>query len=356
MSEPVPVPERAIFQRWPSLRTRLAFTPLAALPTPLDEIEIAHGNQTRTVLVKRDDISSPDYGGNKVRKLEFILGRAQALGATRVITAGAAGSHHALATTVHARTLGMRSTLVLFPQHRTEHVRETLLANHALGAELRFTRRMEGVPYALWRARREHAGETTHLIAPGGSDAYGTLGYVSAALELAGQLQADGRASPSVIHVAAGTLGTVAGIAIGLAAAGLHIPIVGSRITSRIVANRRALTRLVRATLNVLKTAGTEACSEQAALSMIDLRDEQLGAGYGHGTPEGEAAIAAFAAAGLQLDITYTAKAAAALLSEPQHSTAPLFWLTFSAHMPKLPAPGGTAENLPPEFVAYLHS
>src|SRR5690606_35113933 len=145
------------------------------------------------LLVKRDDLCARPYGGNKVRKLEFILAEAKRRGAERLITVGAVGSHHALATTVYGRAHGFRVTLVLFPQQMNEHVRRILLLDYALGAELRYTPRMETVPAAMLAARIAYRGERCRVVPPGGSDAFGTLGYVSAALELAEQI-ADGHA------------------------------------------------------------------------------------------------------------------------------------------------------------------
>src|SRR5690606_757705 len=122
------------------------------------------------------DQSGLPYGGNKVRKLEFLLAHARALGATRLVTAGATGSHHALATTVYGRQLGFDVTLCLFPQPLTDHVRRVLLLDHALGAELRWTPRMETIPLALFRARHAYRKERIFVVAPGGADPIGTLG------------------------------------------------------------------------------------------------------------------------------------------------------------------------------------
>src|SRR5690606_16362197 len=273
--------------------------------------------------VKRDDLCARPYGGNKVRKLECILAEAKRRGARRLITVGAIGSHHALATTVHGRAHGFDVTLVLFPQQVTEHVRRILLLDCALGAELRFTPRMETVPAALLAARLAHRRQRTCVIAAGGSDPVGTLGYVSGALELAEQIADRIAPRPDAVHVAAGTLGTAAGLAIGFALAGLDIPIHATRITSRIVTNERARARLVSRTLSPLR--------------LVRLRHECVGAGYGRETQAGQDATARFRQAGLTLDATYTAKAAAELIAsvgEGGRGTH-LFWHTLSAHEPE---------------------
>jgi D-cysteine desulfhydrase len=343
-----------LFRFAPELRERLPWVPLGRFPTPIDEITLPTAGR---VLVKRDDSCAEGYAGNKVRKLEFLLAAARAAGATRLITAGALGSHHALATAYHGRRLGFDVSLVLFPQPLTDHVRQIVLLDHAAGAELRWARRMEAVPYALWRARLAHRAERAWIIAPGGSCEIGTLGYVSAGLELAEQLRAGACVRPSRIHVAAGTLGTAAGMAIGLAWAGLELPIVASRITSRLVTNQRALDSLIRGTTRVLRRAGAGPPDPSAATRLIELRHDQLGPGYGMATPQALAAQEQLAQCGLRLDVTYTAKAAAGLLAaagDDRTGAPPLLWHTLSAIEPRELLRERNEHALPEPFARYL--
>jgi D-cysteine desulfhydrase len=160
---------------------------------------------------------------------------------------------------------------------------------------------------------------------------------VEAGLELGAQIAAGECPSPESIYVAAGTLGTVVGMAIGLALAGSSIPIHAVRITSQVVTNQRVLRALVRDTLALLRGAGTRLPASEQVLATIDLRHDQVGEGYGRDTEAAGAAAAAFSAAGLQLDGTYTAKAAAALLAEPVSAQPPLFWHTLSRWQPQTP-------------------
>jgi 1-aminocyclopropane-1-carboxylate deaminase/D-cysteine desulfhydrase-like pyridoxal-dependent ACC family enzyme len=349
----------ALFQRAPFLSRHLAWLPLGSFPTAVHAVEV----QGRLVLVKRDDLCAHGYAGNKVRKLEFLLGAARAADVTRLITAGATGSHHAFATAFHGTRNGFDVSLVLFPQPLTPHVRDMLLLDASVGAELRWVRRMEAVPYGMWRARIAHRGTTVQVIPPGGSSPEGTLGYVNAGLELAGQIEAGGTVRPAAIYVPAGTLGTAAGLAIGLAWAGVPVPVIGTRITSRLVTNERVLGTLVRRTLALLRAGGAEPPDARAALRLVQLRHDHIGSGYGQETEAGRDAADAFASAGLRLDATYTAKAAAALLSEPLGDAPPLFWHTLSAVEPRELLPDASAAGLPthaaglpPAFAAYLES
>jgi 1-aminocyclopropane-1-carboxylate deaminase/D-cysteine desulfhydrase-like pyridoxal-dependent ACC family enzyme len=308
--------------------------------------------------IKRDDVSGDPYGGNKVRKLEFLLGAARARGSRRLITVGAAGSHHALATAIYGRAEGFDVTLVLFPQPLTPHVREVLLLDQALGVELRYTRRMELIPAALFATTMRYRNQRAFVIPAGGSDAVGTLGYVNAALELAEQVRAGLLPEPATVVVAAGTLGTAAGLALGFAMAGLKTRIQAVRITARIVTNERVLARLVRGTEVLLKRAGAiELAVAADALARVELLHDHIGAGYGMETERGAAATEQFATHGIHLDPTYTAKAAAAFIARQEALPKPvLFWQTLSAAGPVAKLRSADVADLPKPFREYLLS
>jgi D-cysteine desulfhydrase len=365
-----------LFRRAPELQATVPHLPLGTFPTPVQRISLDDAGRCVPILVKRDDIGAEGYAGNKVRKLEFILADARARGMTRLITAGATGSHHAFATAYHGRAAGFDVSLVLFPQSLTTHVQEMLLLDAAVGAELLWASRMEAVPYGLWRARFAHRREAVCIVAPGGSSELGTYGYINGALELAAQIEDGSAERPSCIHVAAGTLGTVAGIGIGLAWAGLEIPVVATRITARMLTNETMLAALVRSTVARLRSAGAASAPDSAAvLARITMRHDQMGAGYGRATAAGTHATQVFDAAGLRLDSTYTAKAAASLLADASAESAgessrsdhvpagsagadtvalPMFWHTLSAVEPSHLLRGAEQSDLPRPFAKYL--
>jgi len=344
----------ALFRRFPALAERLPWLQLARVPTPVERIGFERFGDGHWI--KRDDLSGALYGGNKVRKLEWVLAEAKRQGAERLITLGAAGSHHALATTAYGRAHGFDVTLVLFPQPLTPHVRDVLLRHHALGAELRWSPRMELLPLVQRLARRAHRGQKGFLIAPGGSDPLGTLGYVSAAMELAEQVESGAMPEPETVHVAMGTMGTAAGLAIGFALTGLSTRIAAVRITSRLVTNAWALRRLVTRTLALLEGGGLELPTPDAVLARIEVRHGCIGRGYGHETTDGRRASELFAAAGAVLDPTYTAKAAVDFFDalERRPSRPHLFWHTLSAVAPEPTAGASDAASLPEPFRRYL--
>lgn len=346
-----------LFRRYPGAAHGIPWLPLGSFPTPVEPLPPLIGARSGADLwVKRDDLSAQPYGGNKVRKLEFLLADARGRERGRLLTAGAAGSHHGLATAIYGGLLGFRVTLLLFPQVVTEHVRRVLLLDYRYGAEVRYVPRMELVPALLWAERAAHFRERPYAIPPGGSNALGSLGYVSAALELADQI-ANGQAPrPAVIYVAAGTLGTAAGLAVGCALAGLETRVAAVRITSRLVTNETALARLVESTCRLLRRAGVPAPAPAEALRRVELIHGHVGRGYGRETEEGHGTAALFARAGLELDATYTAKAAAALLAAiaARPGAVHLFWHTLGGLPANAPGPSVEAAALPPAYGRLL--
>jgi 1-aminocyclopropane-1-carboxylate deaminase/D-cysteine desulfhydrase-like pyridoxal-dependent ACC family enzyme len=317
---------------------------LGRYPTPVQHAAAASAPGC-DLWVKRDDLTNEGYGGNKVRKLEPILAAALAAGARRLITVGAAGSHHVLATTYFGRRAGLEVEAVLVPQPRTPHVMEGLRADLALGLRVFPAASVAlAVPIALARAAR--AG--TYAVAVGGSSVLGSSGYVRAARELATQVREGRMPEPDVCVVALGSGGTAAGLAAGFEAEGLRTRVVGVRVATPGWLVRASAWLLARA---CARRAGVRA--ERATLSAMRARlavDERfLGAGYGAPTEAGaEATRVAGEALGLELDPTYTAKAFASALWHVRARRARhvLYWHTLSS-APMAPLLTGAPVELP---------
>jgi 1-aminocyclopropane-1-carboxylate deaminase/D-cysteine desulfhydrase-like pyridoxal-dependent ACC family enzyme len=335
---PEPLQPSNVLRAMPhSLAARLE---LGRYPTPVELI--APLSDARGELwIKRDDLTHPVYGGNKVRKLERLLAAVPRAGVgerPRIVTMGAVGSHHVLATAYFGARSNMAVEAVLFPQPATAHVAEVLRADSALGARL-FS--APSVPVAaIGTAVRAWGG--AHLVPPGGSNVTGALGYVEAAFELEAQIRRGVLPEPDLCVVALGSGGTAAGLAAGFGAAGLKTRVVGACILQP--------TWLAGMTARALGRACLRRLGSPASLAgrlRVDARF--VGRGYGHATPEGDEATALAAAhAGLPLDPTYTAKAFACALRHLQEGsgqgrTTVLYWHTLSS-APMAPLLAGAPE------------
>ncbi len=232
---------RPLFERFPATR-EIPHTSLATLPTPVQPAPaLASSAGVAELWVKRDDRSGEVYGGNKVRKLEFLLGDALAVGAKRVWTLGAIGSHHCLATTLYARALGLRTLVTHSPQPVTAHVRNNCLAVAAAGAELHLAKGWM-LPVALAtdnvRVRRHQVDLPTYFIPIGGSSPAGALGYVNAALEIDEQIRSGLLPEIDEVYVPVGTAGTLAGLVVGFRLTQRALRVVGVRVVDRVIVNR----------------------------------------------------------------------------------------------------------------------
>ncbi len=274
--------------------------------------------------VKRDDESGALYGGNKVRKLEYILAGARREGKSRLLTVGAAGSHHVLATAIYGRRMGFSVAAVLVPQPSSPHALQNLEACVAQGLEPIAASGFAEVPLQVLAAMDGR----TAFVALGGSSATGTLGYVSAAAELADQIARGELPIPDVIVTALGSGGTVAGLALGLTATGLR-----TRVHAVAVSAPVPLIRFMTSSLIKRVARGLPGVSAEQALGRVTVDGGFLGKGYGFLTEDGERASDEAQGAGLTLDPTYTAKAFAAALARVRAGPpgTVLFWHTLSS-------------------------
>lgn len=327
--------ELALFRLRPALRRLLPRHPALSVPTRVEELALP-GVPPAALWVKRDDRSCPLYGGNKPRKLEFVIGAARARRSQRLVTTGALGTHHGLATTILGRDAGLATSVVLIRQPLTQEVRHTLLLHAAYGARLVYG---GNVPGAALQATRVLAaatlrGERPFLVATGGSSWRGNVGFVNAALELAAQVQAGECPEPAQLYVAVGTGGTLTGLVTGLKLAGLRTRVVGVLVTDILPPSPRRLARGARSLLSRLRRLDPGLPDLLVSPADFDLERGQLGPGYGAPTEAAERAVAAAAAAGLELETTYTGKCLAEILERARNATLPespvLFWNTYN--------------------------
>lgn len=329
-----PATDLALFRAFPALRDALPRCPLLGGPTPVEPLALA-GFAAGTLYVKRDECSAPGYGGNKPRKLEFLLAAALARGSRRLVTTGGIGTNHGLATTIHGARVGLATTLVLIDQPMTPEVREKVLLDAAYGAKLVYGRSVVGAVLATARvmAAAQLRGERPTRIPTGGSSPLGCVGFVSAAFELAEQVRAGVLPEPADLYVPVGTAGTQVGLQLGARLAGLRTRVVGVLVTDILSPTPERMLRTAQATLALLRRADASVPDPDLTLDDFCLLGGHVGGGYGAPTTAGRAAVEAAAAAGLALDTTYTGKCLAALIERAAETTdgPVLFWNTHNA-------------------------
>jgi D-cysteine desulfhydrase family pyridoxal phosphate-dependent enzyme len=300
---------------------RLPRFPLAALPTPLEDApRLSEALGGARILVKRDDMTGLAFGGNKTRKLEYLVADALAHGADTIITAGAAQSNHCRQTAAAARKAGMRCVLVLTKSEHNE-LQGNLLLNALLDAEVRMNdggpgyssdARMQEVADELRRADRK-----PYVVPVGGSNGLGALGYARLVLELQSQLLDRGH-GVDYLYVSSGSGGTQGGLALGKRLYSAPFKIVGVSPGGRADGVAGAAGRAAREGAQLLGMDLVFGAEE------LTVHDEYVGPGYAIPTPASNEAIRLFAQTeGLILDPVYTAKAAAGLIDHVRRGIIP---------------------------------
>jgi D-cysteine desulfhydrase family pyridoxal phosphate-dependent enzyme len=305
------------------LRTRLEAHPRLALgetPTPLQPLPRLAAELGRPLFVKRDDLLGPALGGNKTRKLEYLMADAQRQGATRVVTFGGLQSNHARLTAAAARLCGMEAHLLYF-ERRPEPLRGNMLLNQILGARMHF------VPFASRRPRPRSLHALVRMvrlvarlrvgphyyIPVGGHTWLGALGYVRAALEIDEQARGLGIGDAWLV-LAAGSGGTLAGLLAGLR-------LIGSRLRPLGIDVGR-LWKAFPAAIAHLAAEVSAHLGEPVAFSAADVplvESTFVGKAYGRPSEAGHAALERLARAeAIVLDPVYTSKAFAGLLDLAQ--------------------------------------
>jgi len=307
---------------------------LAQLPTPLEALEtLSKALGGPHVLIKRDDQTGLAMGGNKTRKLEFLLGDARSLGTDTIITAGAAQSNHCRQTVAAARRAGLDCHLVLGGE-AGQAPQGNLLLDELMGATIHWTgMERRGERMAELEEELRSQGRRPYTIPYGGSNPIGAVGYAVAVAELLEQLDAR-KLSLDRIVIASSSGGTHAGIAVGARAAGLSVPLLGISIDKGErdpIPFEQQLAALANATAGRLGSPGDFRPEDFA------LRYEFLGGGYGVvGALEREAIRLLARTEAVLLDPVYTGRAMGALLAliasgEIDRGETVLFWHTGGA-------------------------
>jgi D-cysteine desulfhydrase len=343
--------QRAIplFNRYPILYNHLSYIELADLPTPIEKLpNLARLYAVPHLYIKRDDLTGKDlgndvrlFGGNKVRKLEFLLADALAHQAPSVVTFGCAGSNHATATALYCQELGIPCTVMLKPQHNNHIVQRNLLLNLYAQAEIIFspTTSLRACATASLLSDTALAyGKFPYVFPTGGSNARGALGYVNAAFELQEQIAQGAMPMPDRIYLPLASAGTIAGLLLGLKATGIQTKVYGITVEPGDSASfMNTVQHLFDATNQLLQSLDpqfpTFTCTPHDITIVTDFAGEE----YALFTQEAMAAIKKMnEQEKILLDGVYSGKAFAALLYDLQQRSIKkgevvLFWNTFHA-------------------------
>jgi len=328
-----------LFSAFPGLARAVPRLPLGQWPTPIERWESVGAHfGLRALYVKREDRSHPRWGGNKPRGLEFTLAEAQRRGARAILTVGAAGSHHVVTTACLARTMGIETTALLTPQapagYVGRNIREALgagarlLPTHYATLPLRFA--------AAWLRLRWRHGAAMMVIPPGGTSAAACVGHVNAGFELAAQVRAGEMPSPDAVFVPLGSLGTAAGLAVGLRLAGMATRVVGVVAFHPWYCTAGRLAAMARRIARWLAARDASVPRLAFARSEFDVVCSSWGRRYAQVTHQGaEAAREVARLGGPMLDGTYSSKTFVGMVDFARRSgwegRTLLYWHTYRA-------------------------
>ena len=297
------------------LLSRFPRVQLAHLPTPLEFLpRLTEHLGGPNIYVKRDDCTGLGTGGNKTRKLEFLMADALEKKATAIITQGAVQSNHARQTAAAACKLGMKSELV-FERRVTDATEPYLYSgnvflDHIYGANIRDVEKGSDMNAEMARVAEEleAQGETPYIVPGGGSHPIGALGYVGCALELIDQANARGLVIDHIVH-ATGSAGTQGGLVVGVQASSSGIPILGIGVNVPRDAQEQKVYDLAVETAEYVGAPGSVARDDVVA------NCDYVGDGYGVPTKAmNDAVILLARLEGLLFDPVYSGKGLAGLI------------------------------------------
>lgn len=364
-----------LFEKFPDLVGKIPHTCLCDLPTPIIKIE-TFGNAVgcKNIYMKADYLAgkklSPElaleygfthlYGGNKPRKLEFLLADAASKAKDTIITYGCAGSNHALATAVYAKELGFKNCILMLKnQPNSQVVRHNLLLDYYYGALLQFYKNNQARGVASKSITDND--QKAYFIPTGGSNEIGALGFVEAAFELKEQIMQGKLPEPDLIYVPAGSFGTIAGLLFGMQLVGLSSKLVAVAVEPEEIENEiYVITKKLFKKINVLLN------SFDKTVGQIEFPEEKLiinknfaGQEYGLFTSQAVNAIKIFKdTENIKIEGTYSSRAVAAIVEDAANGLLfdkkVLLWNTFCSIDYSLLTKNISYKDLPVEFHRYF--
>lgn len=320
-----------VFSRYPKLKQVLKPQPFACLPTPVKRLT----NLSPYAWIKRDDLTHPEYGGNKIRKLDFVLADIKRKNKRHVITFGATGTNAGVATAMMCYRNHLKCTVYLFEQPLAQTVKNNIALMQAYGAELIFCGSLLKTVLNFYSSRYR-LKRTSYFLWAGCSNSVATFSYINAAFELKQQIDSGQLPEPENIFVPVGSCSTLAGLTLGAQLSGLKSKVIGIRVAPAYLGPFPACTegevnKVIKQAIKDMKNWGIET---PANIPTCQFSDDFYGDGYGIATTASLKAIEIFNSHGITLENTYSGKAAAAFLQQlqrPENVQPQLFWQTFNS-------------------------
>lgn len=331
-----------ILQEFPELQTKIPHKSLGEFPSSVKKLEqLGQAIGAKNLYFKDDGPCAPLFGGNKIRKLEFLLADALYSGAKSIIAIGDAGSNCVLAALAQARRLGFEDVYCLFgSQLNTSYLRRNLLLGLFHGGIIKYYETKKAQEEAIWEHSRKLQKDMTppYIVTWGGTCPVGFLGYMNAAFELKEQIAQGLLPEPDYIYVPLGSTGTAGGLILGAKVAGLKSKVVSIAISGKsgnAYYRTEKLAERINEAVDFFVTLDRSFPSEKYSPSDITHRDNF--ADYAYAQVREEVFIKLqklFAHEGIKLDGTYAGKALAAMLfdienNEDLKDKTILLWNTF---------------------------
>lgn len=327
-----------INEHYPGLE-KIPWVKLGEFPSRVEKLEEmgrAHGFPE--LYVKRDDCCHPVYGGNKVRKLEYVLADAKAKNRGLLITVGATGSNQVLATGIHGGGLGFRVMGVMFHQPNAEYLRRNLLLDHHYGVEVKYTGGLAGEVLLLCSEYLKAAirGDRPYYVPGGASSPIGNLGFVNAVYELRKQIDEGVVPEPDYLVAAAGSMGTTAGLELGCRLLGLKTRVLAVRVGMPWMVNVKGLVGMVRSLCGHMRKYDSSVPDISCTESDVTMLTDYLGDGYAYVNEIGLNTVREMKELeGIPVDPTYTGKALGGgldwLKRRGEQGKVTLFWDTYNS-------------------------
>ena len=338
-----------LFEFYPNLEGKVPWTSiLTGIPSNVDrltELENYLKLKDGAIYIKRDDKDHKIYGGNKLRKFEFIFGEIIKKKKKGVATLGGIGTNHGIACAIIAKELGLKCELFLSLQPLTWHVQRSLLLYDYFDAKLHFTKIFElGVLKSLL-FRLFHP--KYYLMAIGGSPLLGvgtplgSIGFINAMFELKKQIDGEILPEPDAIFVAAGSTGTAAGLTAGCKLLGMKTKIIFVNVSRDIVVSPNVLMKIAKKAIKYLRKRDKSIPDVVVTEEDFIMIKGYLGSEYGIKTIRSQKAVDLIEELegkrrGFKLETSYTGKNAAAMLDflakEENKSKTVLFWNTYNSN------------------------